>query len=215
MIKRMGLVAPPGGGRWFNQAETAKVISSPDISDKALTKPDQHSENRVNVNTDRENDTNFGEVLIYDVNDSGVDDKFASSILHITQFKKVGVGNLNIDTEIHKKWRCQSAFDFGYIPSDERLMPQTAETNEWDVHGIVKATGVPNFSKARVPIKSQLNVQAWKDNLKGYWDQQLCQLVEFGFPLDFNRNCDLRCDRGNHKSVLEFPGDMDSPMSFW
>ena len=28
-------VAPTGGGHWFNQAEKAKVISSPDISDKA------------------------------------------------------------------------------------------------------------------------------------------------------------------------------------
>ena len=68
----------------------------------------------------------------------------------------------------------------------------------------------PQFIKARVPIKSQLNVQAWKDNLKGYWDQQLCQLVEFGFPLDFNMKCDLRCDRGNLKSPLEFPGDVDA-----
>ena len=51
------------------------------------------------MNTDIENDTNSGEVLIYDVNGSAVD---ASSILHITQFKKVGVGNFNIDTEIHK-----------------------------------------------------------------------------------------------------------------
>ena len=34
--------------------------------------------------------------------------------------------------------------------------------------------------------------------------------MEFSFPLDFNRKCDLRCDRDNHKSVLEFPGNVDT-----
>ena len=79
-----------------------------------------------------------------------------------------------------------------------------------DIHDIVKATGAPNFMTARIPVKSQLNDQAWKDNLTDYWDKQLCQLVEFGFPLDFNRNCDFKCDRGNHKSALEFPADVDA-----
>ena len=102
------------------------------------------SETRVSVNTDIDNDIDSREVLIYNVN--GVDDKFASSILHAAQFKKVGVGNLNIDTEIHKKWPSQSNFDFGYIPIDEQLMPRAIEINEWeggslwDVHGLVRAT---------------------------------------------------------------------------
>ena len=34
--------------------------------------------------------------------------------------------------------------------------------------------------------------------------------MEFSFPLDFNRNCNLKCDRGNYKSALEFPGDVDA-----
>ena len=183
------------------------------IPDHTQSESDPDSEIRVSVTTDIDNGIDSGEVLIYDIN--GVDDKFASSILHADQFKKV-VGNLNVDTEIHKKWHSQSNFDFGYIPTDEQLMPQTMEINEWegsspwDMHGLVRATGVSYFIKARVPIKSQLNVQAWKDNLKGYWNQQLCQLVEFGFPLDFNSKCDLKCDRGNHKSAVEFPGDVDA-----
>ena len=166
------------------------------------------------MTTDIGKSVDTGKVLIYNVN--GVDDKFASSILHAAQFKKVGIGNFNVDTEIHKKWRAQSKFDFGYIPIDEQWMPQTMGVNEWeggspwDVHGLVRATGVPNFIKARVPVKSQLHIRAWKENLEGYWDQQLCQLIEFGFPLDFNRKCDLKCDKGNHKSALEFPRDVDA-----
>ena len=43
---------------------------------------------------------------------------------------------------------------------------------------------------------------------KNYWDQQLVQLVEFGFPLDFNRNSVLHYDEKNHSSAIEFPDDI-------
>ena len=62
----------------------------------------------------------------------------------------------------------------------------------------------------RISIKSQLNVQTWKEKLNQYWDQQLLQLLEFGFPLDFNRNCPLRQEMGNHKSAVDFPDDFDA-----
>ena len=38
---------------------------------------------------------------------------------------------------------------------------------------------------------------------------RLLQLIEFGFPLDFNRNCPLNHETGNHKSVTQFPNDID------
>ena len=60
------------------------------------------------------------------------------------------------------------------------------------IHALIKATGLPNYMQARIPIQSQLNVQVWKDLLNDYCDQQLLQLIEFGFPLGFNRNCPLR-----------------------
>ena len=206
--------APTGGGCRLTQNNTANVISSAQIHDHISGEPDPDLLVPVSVNTDVDNVIDSGEVLVYNIN--GIDDKFASSILHNTQFKKVGVGNLNIDTEIHRNWRSQSDFDFGFIPVDEQIMPQTGKSNDWggaspwDVHALVRATGVPNFIKARIPIKSQLHVQAWKDNLEGYWDKQLCHLLEFGFPLDFNRKCDPKNDGGNHKSALEFPGDVDA-----
>ena len=46
-----------------------------------------------------------------------------------------------------------------------------------------------------------------------YWDQQLLQLIEFGFPLDFNRQCPLRCEKGNHSSASEFPEDIEAYLS--
>ena len=111
------------------QILTAKIISHPDISDKPQIHSDPNSDSRVSVNVDIAENADSERTLIYDVNYSGIDDKFASSILHANQFKVVGVDNGGIDTEIHKKWRCQSLFDFGYIPIDEQLMPHGLNVN--------------------------------------------------------------------------------------
>ena len=101
-------------------------------------------------------------------------------------------------------------------PLDEQKLPNTGVVNVdrgtslFELHDLVKKSGVPNYMGVRIPVKSQLNVNVWKQELAQYWDQQLLQLVEFGFPLDFNRNCPLRCERGNHKSATEFPADIDA-----
>ena len=71
-----------------------------------------------------------------------------------------------------------------------------------------KPTCIPNFLGERIPIKSQLNVSEWKKVFKNYWDQQLIHLVEFGFPLDFNRNSVLSHDGKNHSSAVDFPSDV-------
>ena len=63
---------------------------------------------------------------------------------------------------------------------------------------------------AKIPARSQLNVSVWKEELSTYWDQQLLQLLEFGFPLDFNRQCHLRFEGENHTSVTDYPGDIDA-----
>ena len=61
-------------------------------------------------------------------------------------------------------------------------------------HLKVRSSGTSNFLAERIPVESQLNVSEWKKVFKNYWDQQLVQLVQFGFPLDFNRNSVLHHD---------------------
>ena len=75
-----------------------------------------------------------------------------------------------------------------------------------EMHKIVKKTGKPNFFQACLPVTSQLNVVKWKSLLKDYWNQQLLQLLQFEFPLDF---CSLQHEVGNHSSANEFPADVD------
>ena len=78
------------------------------------------------------------------------------------------------------------------------------------IHEIVRSTGKPNFMQARFPVNSQLNVDAWKNHLQGYWDRPLIHLIQCGFPLDFNRSCELNYEQGNHKSATVFPTDMNA-----
>ena len=172
---------------------------------------------RASVNVACANDTNLTDqyIPIYDVNHVGVEEKFVNSIMHHKQFgDQLDIGNNQC--QILQKWREQSDFDFGFIPLGEQDMPDTFETNVIhtndliEIHEIVKETGKPNFMQARIPVKSQLNVEVWEKLLKNYWDQQLLQLLRFCFPLDFNRNRQLHCDGGNHSSATEYPKDVDA-----
>ena len=200
----------------INQQPTspAKVISAPGregecpdvVVDDAVTVA---SENVFKAGSDARSDFR----QIYDVNYVGIEDKFANSILHVNQFQLVGATD-TVNTEIYNAWRRQSDFDFGFVPIGEQLLPNTQVVNDtmgrspFQIHDLVKSTGRPNFMQARFPLQSQLNVRAWEKYLHGYWDKQLLHLIQFGFPLDFNRSCPLIHEQGNHKSATEFPSDI-------
>ena len=51
---------------------------------------------------------------------------------------------------------------------------------------------------------------AWKVELGNYWDRQLLQLIEFGFPLDFNRQCPFKFEGDNHASAIQYPADIEA-----
>ena len=71
----------------------------------------------------------------------------------------------------------------------------------------VHAAGLPNFQCCRIPVcQSSLNLAVWKEKLQGYKDAQVCDLLQFGFPLDFNREKSLTGSAGrNHKGARDFP----------
>ena len=71
---------------------------------------------------------------------------------------------------------------------------------------IIRDTGVPNYAGARIPIKSDLNLDAWEHHLKGYPDKRLLQYLKYVFPLSL-RNSDELCNTQivNHYSALQYP----------
>ena len=68
-------------------------------------------------------------------------------------------------------------------------------------HRLVRQSGLPNFLGLRIQIQTQLNVPCWRYYLRDYFDQQLPDLIQFGFPLDFDRNCILGHTLDNHTSA--------------
>ena len=172
----------------------AKVISVPGGDVEGLAEVSSNPNERGCLNSEKVNPTQTVPSTpndIYDMNNQGVLDKFVNSILHANQFSGIIP---DVDIEIYHKWREQSKFDFGFVPLGDHKLPDDFTVGSskgltpLEMHDIVRPTNKPNYMEARLPVKSQLKVDAWKTYLQDHWDRQLLQLIEFGFPLDFNRN---------------------------
>ena len=75
----------------------------------------------------------------------------------------------------------------------------------------VHASGQPNFQCCRIPVcQASLNLEVWREKLKGYEDLVVCDLLEYGFPLDFDRRRTISCNAGrNHKGARDYPQFID------
>ena len=98
------------------------------------------------------------------------------------------VWNHRDNSKDYKACITQSNGVFGYVPLTD-LKIYTGPPVKWDIvpdiieaHNLVRQSGVPNFLKCRIPVEINLNVNIWRSYLKYYWDQQLPDLLQFGFP---------------------------------
>ena len=110
----------------------------------------------------------------------------------------------------HKNCLYQNDKKFGFIPLND-LMVYTGPEVIWgsvpdivEAHAKIQRSGLPNFMHARIPLNTQLKVHCWKKYLHSYWDQQLVDLIQFGFPLDFDRRIPLQSTEVNHNSALKY-----------
>ena len=70
----------------------------------------------------------------------------------------------------------------------------------------IRATGLPNYKRARFPIHSNLNIQAWERLLENSPNKRLLDYLKFGFPLSlFNHESLVNRDVVNHFSALQHP----------
>ena len=104
----------------------------------------------------------------------------------------------------------QMGESFGVIPLSTLRKYEGPETKNQPIsdplqlHKSVKQFGCPNFLGARIPVVSNLNIDNWKFHLRDYWDTQLLDLLEFGFPLDFDTNTELVSTEENHTSAKQY-----------
>ena len=155
------------------------------------------------------NDSTDQKMRIFDIN--GLEDKYLNTILNRSCHSKIP----NCDTQLYAKWKAQSEFNFGFIPMGEFQLSESREIHEMSpycpikAHFTVKQHQKPNYLDARLKVDSQLNLDAWKNHLSDYWDNQLIDLLYFRFPLDFNRNCPLKWEGVNHNSATNYPNDIE------
>ena len=109
----------------------------------------------------------------------------------------------------------QLGSNFGCIPLTPMLLYQGSHKVWQEVpeilqaHKLIRNSGMPNFLGMRIPVKSNLKISSWRAHLCDYFDKQLCDLIEFGFPLDFDRSRHLESTLVNHASGRNFSDHID------
>ena len=76
-------------------------------------------------------------------------------------------------------------------------------------HRLIRNTEIPNVLGLLIPVQTNLNVASWRKHLADYFDKQLPDLIEFGFPLDFDRSRDLQSTLVNHASARLYPDQVN------
>ena len=113
----------------------------------------------------------------------------------------------------------QNGGDFGYIPLNDLKIYNGPDIFWQNIPDILEAlriiqnSGVPNFLKSRIPVPTQLNPERWYFHLQDCWDQQLPDLINYGFPLDFDRKFKLQPTYHNHTSANQYMEHIDQYLS--
>ena len=109
----------------------------------------------------------------------------------------------------YQKCKEQIGTKFGCVPLAP-IYVYTGPTRYWDsipdiltAHKLIRQSGLPNFLGLRIPVRT--NFSSWRHHLVDYFDQQLLDLIEFEFPLDFDRSRDLQSTFVNHASARLYP----------
>ena len=114
----------------------------------------------------------------------------------------------------------QLGSNFGCIPLTPIVLYQGTHRvwqNIPDVlqaHRMIRDSGIPNILGLCIPVNTNLEISSWKTHLCDYFDKQLVDLIEFGFPLDFDRTRQLESTFVNHASARNFFEHVDKYSSF-
>ena len=105
---------------------------------------------------------------------------------------------LNIDT-----------FKFGFIPRSILVPSPLGRTDHnfdtLQLNSILRESSIQNWRGLRLPLSTSLNITHWRYLLADYWDTQICEFLEFGFPLDLSVSSLESKSVSNHPSASAFP----------
>ena len=73
------------------------------------------------------------------------------------------------------------------------------------LHTQLQSSGGPNASTFRLPVPSNLNIPEWRKRLANFHDSQLCDFLEFGWPVGATHTITPLSSHKNHGSALTEP----------
>ena len=76
-------------------------------------------------------------------------------------------------------------------------------SNYFKIYSAVRSTGLPNYLSARDPCPSGLIMCNWRLLLKNYYDPQLLDFVEFGWPSFYTGTIPPILTSKNHNEPAE------------
>ena len=78
-----------------------------------------------------------------------------------------------------------------------------------NIYEAVRRSGIPNAMGCRIPVPSGLNIQAWRHALGNEGEMaQLCDFLEFGFPLGYMGPTSNTLGISNHPTARQFPSQV-------
>ena len=101
--------------------------------------------------------------------------------------------------------------------SNEHSLPTTLPCMEvpiyiaghdiFSIYHAVLRSGVPNYLSARISLPTGFNIRTWRKCLHDY-DRELCDFLEFGWPMDYKRHIAPTSTCYNHSSALSHSNDV-------
>lgn len=67
-----------------------------------------------------------------------------------------------------------------------------------------RASAMPNYLSVKAPVQSGLNIPRWRELLPDFFDTQLIDFLQFGWPLDFTAPLPPKPSYVNHENNPEF-----------
>ena len=77
----------------------------------------------------------------------------------------------------------------------------------------VSAYGCYNFQGARIPLQNGFNIPLWRSYLSGTTHYQICDFLEFGFPLNTSHDGPFKNSLKNHPSAYAYHKEIDDFIS--
>ena len=79
-----------------------------------------------------------------------------------------------------------------------------------NLHDNIVASGVPNAVGCRLPVVSGLNIDEWRKATEGFYDTDVVEFLEFGWPIGMTGRPPDRIHVSNHKGATEYPLEVAS-----